>query len=188
MRMSLRSAILAAAVCLASGAPAQPTRDAALLGPMAQRLNNLVGTWQVKAQIQFTPSAAPVTIEAVAENRLVGGRWLISELRSRDGMNGFHGIGVNGYDPAAGKYVGYWIDSTRSLLIPVEGAYDESARLFRTTSVERNRDGKTTTVISETRVIGPDQEVTTFTAPDSGGTALHPDDAELQPPLGLAVR
>ena len=165
---------LATFLCAASAVGAQqrprPAAQAASLGPMAPRLQNLVGTWRVKAELRFAPGAQPRTIDAIAENRLIGNRWLVSELKgSMEKDGGFHGVGVNGYDPAQGKYVGYWIDNTRSLLIPVEGVYDADAHVFRTTSTERNAQGRSTTVVSETRILGPDEEVTTFTAHDAKG-------------------
>jgi hypothetical protein len=173
---ALMAALLAAATSAPGSAPfpaPAPAPAAAAqdpLGPMAGALRNRVGTWRVKAELQLRPGARLVVIDAIAENRLVGGRWLLSELRTPDRMNGgFEGVGINGYDPRQGKYVGYWIDGSRSLLIPVEGAWDGQAGLFRTTSVERGRDGRAVTVQSETRTIGPDEEVTTFTAPDAEG-------------------
>ena len=166
-----RSAILcafAAASASAAVPASHPSPEVSALGPMAERLNNLVGTWRVEARLQFDPAARPLTIEAVAENRLVGGRWLVSELRSVH-EGGFHGVEVNGYDPVKGRYSGYWIDSTRSLLVPVEGSYDARSGVFRTTSIERDPGGRSVTIVSETRRNGPDEEVTTFTAPDSAG-------------------
>lgn len=166
---SFAIAYLACAASLPAATPAIPDRDAALLGPMAPRLHSLVGTWQVKAELRFAPAAKPVTIDAVAENRLIGGRWLISELKGRDSMGMFHGVGVNGFDPVKGKYEGYWIDNTRSLLIPVEGEYDAKASVFRTVSLERDSKGHMNKVLSKTRIISPDKEVTTFTAEDAKG-------------------
>ena len=84
-------------------------------------------------------------------------------------MPRFEGLGVNGFDPAAGHYVGYWVDGTRGLAIPVSGTYDGRTGVFTTTSIERNRDGSTTHVRSETRRTNPDTEVTTFTATDARG-------------------
>lgn len=138
-------------------------------GPMAAAISNRVGTWRVEARLQLTPSARPVVIDAIAESRIIGGRWLVSELRSADGMNGFHGLGVNGFDPATGRYTGYWVDGSRGFSVPVEGVFDAATGVFRTTSQERRADGQIVTVVSETRTIGPDREETVFTAPDAEG-------------------
>lgn len=170
---------LGIAAALAAGAAsvaavAQETRTtqesrATLLGPMADVLENRVGSWDVTARLQLTPSARPITIAAIAENRIVGGRWLVSEMRSADTMNGFHGIGVNAFDAQSGRYNGYWIDGSRGFTVPVTGRYDPATRTFRTTSIERRPDGRSITVVSETVTMDPDREETTFTAPDARG-------------------
>ena len=162
--MIVRTAFFGA-LLTTSAAYAQPPAADALLGPMARDLRNRVGHWCVEAQLQLTPQARPVVIHAAVENRLVGGRWLVSEMRGP----GFEGVGLNGYDPATRRYTGYWADGTRGFTVPVEGDYDAAAHVFRTRSVERRADGGNVEVQSETRADGRDGEVTTFTAPDAQG-------------------
>lgn len=135
------------------------------LGPMAETLRNRVGRWCVEAHLQLTPEARPVTINATSESRLVGDRWLLTEMRGP----GFEGVGLNGYDPATRRYTGYWVDGTRGFTIPVEGDYDPAAGVFRTVSTERRADGTVVAVRSETRSGAPGEEVTLFTAPDARG-------------------
>jgi hypothetical protein len=165
--MAISTAIAGMLAALGSGA-AVPG-DEALLGPMSAQLRNRVGTWCVEARLQFTPQARPILVEAVAESRLLGERWLVTELRGMDGRGGFQGIGVNGYDPALGRYTGYWVDSTRALAIPVDGEYDSGTGVFRTVSTERRAQGGAVTVTSETRSLGPDEEVVRFVVPDAEG-------------------
>lgn len=170
--LGLAAAISAGAAPVGAAAQEAPARQEArarLLGPMADVLENRVGNWDVTAELQLTPSARPVVINAVADNRIIGGRWLVSELKSADGMAGFHGIGVNGFDPQSGRYNGYWIDGSRGFTVPVTGEYDPASRTFRTTSIEQRADGSSITVVSETVTEGSDREVTTFTAPDAEG-------------------
>jgi hypothetical protein len=162
--MRFKTAMFALLVA-ASAAHAQAPAPDALLGPMASDLRNRVGHWCVEAHLQLTPQARPVVIHAAVENRLVGGRWLVTEMRGP----GFEGVGLNGYDPAARRYTGYWADGTRGFTVPVEGDYDGAAHVFRTRSVERRANGDSIEVQSETRADGPDGEVTTFTAPDAQG-------------------
>ena len=145
--------------------------QSALLGPMADVLLTRVGTWDVRADLRLQPNARPVSIKAKATSKLIGNRWLVTELQGVEakGMPRFEGLGVNGFDPGAGRYVGYWVDGTRGLAIPVSGTYDPGSGVFTTSSVERNRDGSTTAVRSETRRTSADTEVTTFTATDAKG-------------------
>ena len=158
-----------AQAALAEAPAVQPQR--ALLGPMADILLTRVGTWDVRADLRLQPGAKPLSIAARASSRLIGNRWLITELRGVESRNmaRFEGLGVNGFDPQAGHYVGYWVDGTRGLAIPVSGTYDSRTGVFTTSSIERARDGSTTRVRSETRRTDPDTEVTTFTATDARG-------------------
>lgn len=166
--MLVRTA-MAALIIAAGTAHAQIPATDALLGPMAGDLRNRVGRWCVEARLQLTPRARPVTIRAVAENRLIGGRWLVTEMRGP----GFEGFGLNGYDPATRRYTGYWADGTRGFTVPVDGEYDGAAGVFRTRSVERRSNGESVEVRSETRRDGPDGEITIFTAPDAQGRAYE---------------
>ena len=84
MTSSTRNILFAA---LLGAATAASAADEDLLGPMASDLRNRVGRWCVEAHLQLTPEARPAVINAVAESRLVGGRWLVTEMRGR----GFEG-------------------------------------------------------------------------------------------------
>lgn len=128
--MAFRMLILGGAALAASAAAAAPAAPDALLGPMAGELRNRVGRWCVEARLQLTPEARPLTIHAVAEHRLIGGRWLVTEMRGP----GFEGVGLNGFDPGTRHYAGYWADGSRGFPVPVEGDYDAEARAFRTRS------------------------------------------------------
>jgi len=168
------TALLACGTSMPANAqkPAGPNATDAALGPMAATIRNRVGEWEVQAKLQFTPKTRPVVIHARATSRLLGDRWLITEFtdESRDpAMPSFAGLGVNGYDPDQRHYVGYWVDSSRGLAIPVTGEYDPKSGVFRTVSVERQRNGKSVTVVSETRSVDANTEQTTFTAPDADG-------------------
>lgn len=170
MRIAGLALVAAIGVLSASGAAGQSSltdSQRKLLGPMAEVLLDRVGEWNVRADLRLRPAAKPVTIQAKATSKMLGNRWLVTELRGAEmgkGVFGFEGLGVNGFDPDAGKYVGYWVDGSRGIAIPVTGTFDPASGVFRTTSVERNRDGSETTVLSETRRTTPDTEVTTFTA------------------------
>jgi hypothetical protein len=98
-------------------------------------------------------------------NRLLGGRWLVSEMSG----GGFQGMGVNGYAAAQGRYVGYWIDGMQAAAVSVEGDFNAATGVFTTRSVEAAPGGRQITVVSETRMVSPDREETVFTAPDASG-------------------
>jgi hypothetical protein len=177
MRLNTAFVALVASTVLTSAAAAQTVASEsqrAMLGPMADVLLTRVGTWDVRADLRLQPNARPVSIKATATSKLIGNRWLVTELQGVEakGMPRFEGLGVNGFDAGAGKYVGYWVDGSRGIAIPVSGTYDPKTAVFTTSSIERNRDGSTTSVRSETKRTSPDTEVTTFTATDAKGRSF----------------
>ena len=171
--MSIRKMIAPAALLVAvAGTPAAAEPEERL-GPMAETMRGRVGSWCVAARLRFTPEARPLDLDARAESRLLGGRWLVTELRGMEAPDGFHGLGVNGWDPVRRRYTGYWVDGTRGFAIPVEGEYDSATGAFTTLSTERRADGGTVTVVSVTRPDGDGGEITTFTATGPDGRAFE---------------
>jgi Protein of unknown function (DUF1579) len=67
-----------------------------------------VGTWDTELVITPYPGADPIRTRGTAVNRLVGGRWLVSDQATD---SGFEGHGVYGWDPAAGIFVSVWVDA-----------------------------------------------------------------------------
>jgi hypothetical protein len=88
------------------------------------------GVWD--AEISFTmpgQDAKDATkTKGVETNRLLGGKWLISDFKGEFFGAPFEGHGVNGYDAKKGKYVGTWIDSTSQRIDLLEGTYDEKTK------------------------------------------------------------
>jgi hypothetical protein len=83
-----------------------------------------VGTFDSLLEITPYPGADPVRTAGVATNRLVGGRWLVSD-QSTD--SGFEGHGVYGWDPAAGSYVSAWVDAMGGGIARGTGTWDAEA-------------------------------------------------------------
>jgi hypothetical protein len=59
-------------------------------------------------------------------NRLVGGRWLVSDFKNE--TTGFEGHGIYGWDAAKQAYVGTWVDPMRSQLVISTGELDRDSR------------------------------------------------------------
>ena len=91
-----------------------------------QILESDVGTWDVDVEVRPLPGAQPQKSRGVSVNRLVGGRWLVSDFRNE--TSGFEGHGVHGWDATRGKYTGVWVDAMRSFLAIAEGTYDVATR------------------------------------------------------------
>lgn len=98
-----------------------------------------VGVWDAEMEIFPSPGAAPVRMTAVSTNRRIcGGRWLVVDFVA---ASGFEGHGVYGWDDAAGKYVGTWVDTTRTSIGRAEGTWDPATRTmtFVTRAVQEGR-------------------------------------------------
>jgi hypothetical protein len=85
-----------------------------------------IGTWDGEIEVRPQPGAEPQRSTGVMVNRVVGGRWLVSDFKNE--VSGFEGHGVYGWDVAKQKYVGTWVDPMRSSLVIAEGAFDEATR------------------------------------------------------------
>jgi Protein of unknown function (DUF1579) len=66
--------------------------------------------------------------KGVETNRLLAGKWLISDFKGEFFGSPFEGHGVNGYDAKKGKYVGTWVDSMSLHIDLMDGTYDEKTK------------------------------------------------------------
>lgn len=83
-----------------------------------------VGTFDTELVIRPYPGADPVRTVGVATNKLVGGRWLVSDQATN---SGFEGHGVYGWDPAAGTFVSAWVDAMGGGIARGTGTWDAGA-------------------------------------------------------------
>lgn len=92
-------------------------------------LDRLVGTWAVESAMG--EGEAAVTCTGTDTVRSVGGRWVVSDLRSEvPGMGPFSAVATIGYDAEAGKYQGTWVDSMTDYLWVYEGRLDETRQIL----------------------------------------------------------
>ena len=66
--------------------------------------------------------------KGVETNRLLAGKWIISDFKGEFGGFAFEGHGVNGFDEKKGKYVGTWVDTMSAQIDKLEGTYDEKTK------------------------------------------------------------
>ena len=86
---------------------------------------NDLGEWDAELEVTPYPGADVNRTTGVAVNRLVGGRWLVTDLTTE---SGFSGHGVYGWDPAQRAYVGIWVDAVSSGIAQGTGSWDEASR------------------------------------------------------------
>jgi len=104
-------------------------------------LQQLVGTWTVESEMA-PPGAPAMKATGTDTVRSIGGRWIISELKSDvPGMGMMHAVSTLGYDPVKGKYQGTWVDSILDHIWIYSGTLDATPALgdIVTSSKSRTR-------------------------------------------------
>ena len=103
-------------------------------GAMHEYLARFSGRWQGAMQMWMAPPSAGVEpVEGTCTwtvQPVMGGRYLRGELKAHcEPIGSFDGLGFVGFDNAAGRFVGSWIDSHSTAIMHGEG--------------ERSADGRT---------------------------------------------
>ena len=157
---------------LALGAQEFPTPKPT---PHHLALRRLEGTWDAVVKVRQAPGKPPMVSKGVEVNRLVpGGLWLTSEFRSELSGVPFEGRGIFGYDPATGKHVGTWVDSTVMGMAHPVGTCRDGCRETTMTFEGPGMDGKPTTFREVSVEQGPDRRLMTMYIKGPGGT-FSPD-------------
>jgi hypothetical protein len=121
-----RAMLIPVAAGLLFAVPMLNAQDSAPL-PEHKILAQEEGVWD--AEISMTmPGQEATKSKGTETNRLLGGKWLISDFKGEFFGSSFEGHGVNGYDAKKGKYVGTWVDSMSQHIDLMEGTYDEKTK------------------------------------------------------------
>jgi len=121
------------------------------------------GTWDAVVKMYEAPGKPPMVSKGVEVNTLVpGGLWLTTEFKSEMFGTPFEGRGIFGYDTAAKKHVGTWVDSmVTGLALPIGTCKDdcrETTMIFKGPGM----DGKMTTYKEVTVEKSPDLRLMTM--------------------------
>jgi len=110
---------------------AQDPKPADTAQPQYKILVQSEGEWDADITITMPGpdgKATPTKAKGVETNRLIGGKWLISDFKGEFGNMPFEGHGQNGYDAKKGKYVATWVDTMSTHIDLMEGTYDEKTK------------------------------------------------------------
>jgi hypothetical protein len=99
--------------------------------------------------------------KGVETNRMMAGKWLISDFKGEMFGSTFEGHGTNGYDAKKGKYIATWVDTMSVRIDTMEGTYDEKTKTLILKSDSESPDGKPMKMRLETRF--NDDATRTFT-------------------------
>ena len=117
-------------------------------------LAQAIGVWDADVEIRPSPSAEPQYQKGVSTRTMVGGRWLVVDYMT---YGGYAGHGVYGWDPAAQRYAGVWVDTMSSAIARVTARYDAAAREMHR-DVELVHGGRTLRYREVQRAVDDDTE------------------------------
>lgn len=100
--------------CMLAGTP----------GEMHKHLAKSVGTWKGTNTMWMAPGTPPMTSESTCSTTLeMDGRFVKTEFSGdMPGMGAFRGLGFNGYDNVAQKFVSTWLDNHGTGIMMGEGS------------------------------------------------------------------
>ena len=99
-------------------------------GPI-KALTTQEGVWDAEITMMIPGADGKVekqTSKGEETNRLLGGKWLLSDFKGEFFGMAFAGHGQTGFDAKKGKYVGTWVDTMSKHIDMLEGTYDEKTK------------------------------------------------------------
>ncbi|MBA3846917.1 MAG: DUF1579 domain-containing protein [Planctomycetes bacterium] len=92
------------------------------VGPEHAALKQAVGEWDVDSSMFMDPAAPPMKSKGKATfTAILEGKWVKQEYQGEMMGKAFAGVGINGYDTVAKRYVGSWYDSFSTALSNLTG-------------------------------------------------------------------
>jgi hypothetical protein len=144
---------------------ADPCVTAGIPGPEHEVLKVFEGKWKATVSFWMQPGAAPMHAEgAMANEWILGGRFLQQRYTSNFLGSPFAGQGMFGYNNVDRRYEGLWADTMSTAMMLETGRYDASLRTFTMT-------GEVTEPGS--RKIMRKKTVITIDSPDQHTMAMH---------------
>jgi uncharacterized protein DUF1579 len=103
-------------------------------GPEHAQLMKLAGNWKATTKSWMGPGD-PIINEGISVRKAVlGGRFLMEQVKSTFNNKPFEGMGLTGYDNQQKKYISFWVDSMGTMMMTSEGTMDASGKVLTMTS------------------------------------------------------
>jgi hypothetical protein len=112
------------------------------------------GVWDAEIKMMMPGADGKIetqTSKGVETNRMIAGKWLISDFKGEMFGTTFEGHGTNGYDAKKNKFVATWVDTMSVRIDTMEGTYDEKTKTLTLNSDSESPDGKPMKMRLETR-------------------------------------
>jgi hypothetical protein len=92
-------------------------------------LEKLAGTWNMEVKMWMEPGAEPLFITGASTHRMIlGGRFLMTEAKSGEGLFAGETLGILGFDRRSGVYTTVGFDTYGTYYVTGAGPYDEETR------------------------------------------------------------
>jgi hypothetical protein len=101
-------------------------------GPQKEHewLTKFAGEWETESEAVAGPGQPAMKCKGTIQSRMLGGFWVISELKSDMMGTPITAIQTIGYDSQSKKYVGTWVDSMMNYLWKYTGSVDDSGKIL----------------------------------------------------------
>jgi len=107
-------------------------KEAMTPGDAHKHLNFLVGSWTFESKAWMNgPEAPPEVSKGTSTMKpILGGRFILQEMKSTMMGMPMDGIGYLGYDNFKKTYVGLWLDNTSTAIYTMEGSANADHTVF----------------------------------------------------------
>lgn len=95
-----------------------------------QLLKQFAGEWETHAEMTMVPGEPAIESHGTDSARMLGGFWLVSEMKGECLGETCNAVMTVGYDSQKQKYVGTFVCSMCDLLWEYEGTIDESGKVL----------------------------------------------------------
>ena len=141
-------------------------------GPAHELLEPFVGTFQAEVKLYMGPGDPAVSTGVMVNEFQLNGLWLMQTYKG-DAVEGpfpnFAGYGFWGWNFAAQKYEGFWVDSVSPAMQTESGSVDDTGRVWTMLSKHTNpQTGEPMTKKSIIELVDSDNHrmVVYFSSPD----------------------
>ena len=117
-------AVLLTGVVVLAGAAASRAQDVPTPPPPQREhewLKQFAGEWETESEMTAGPGQPAVKCKGTESARMLGGYWIVSEMKGDYMGTPVTGLLTVGYDPKARKYVGTWVCSMGDFLCTYQG-------------------------------------------------------------------
>lgn len=117
------------------------------------------GNWKASVKMFMDPTKPPMVMEGAMNSAwILDGRFLEQRFSGDFMGQAFQGTSLFGYDNAAGRYVGLWVDNMSTHISISNGELSADGKVFTMNATKTDpMTGKPIQMIEQITIVGPDQ-------------------------------